>query len=88
MSNPDDDRPDADDDATGPDDQPAPRKRLARTIHVHDCANGCGAELHCRNDDCTVQGAWTCPTCEDYIEQQQRAAWALEEERRREKGKA
>lgn len=83
MSNPDDDRPDDnDDDVTDREDAPPARDRMARAIHVHDCANECGAELHCKNDDCTVRGAWMCPTCEDYIETQQRNAWAEEEQRR------
>ena len=55
-----------------------PRPKIVlRLTHAHDCANGCGAALHCPDHDrCRVRGPWTCPSCEDYIEEQQAIALA------------
>jgi hypothetical protein len=71
MTPRDDDPPDDDDDL------PPARTFVLRLTHAHDCANGCGATLHCPDHDrCRVRGPWTCPSCEDYIEEQQAIALA------------
>jgi hypothetical protein len=66
----DDDKPDDPDDD---DTTPTPATRPApRWFHAHSCEQGCGTTLTCEDDDrCRVREPWTCPSCEDRIEELQ-----------------
>jgi hypothetical protein len=53
------------------------QNRDAHRAHDHRCDQDCGCVLICVDaDHCRVKDPWTCPSCLDYIDEQQVIALA------------